>query len=172
LTEIDDFNADENYVSKTRKKQLAKEVEEIAVRLTTITDSQLAKLELPSALAAEVELARSTRGRSSHKRQIKHLAGLLRKQDEVLERLLQQMDGFDQVARTDKKQFHQHEQLRDRLCSAETFAEALDELIAFVPDIDRRAITRLARSVHQNGDKRAYREIFKRIRQASETAAE
>ena len=66
-------------LSKTKKKQLAKEVEQLAVRLTEMPENQFRKLQLAADVAAEVELARETKGRSSQKRQVKYLAGLLRK---------------------------------------------------------------------------------------------
>ena len=41
---------------------------------------------------------------------------------------------------------------------------SFQEMLNLYPQIDRKVISRLARSVHQHADKRASREIFKRLR--------
>lgn len=151
-------------LSRTKKKQLAKEVERLASQLTELPDNQFRQLQMPGDIAEEVELARSTKGRGSHKRQVKHLAGVLRRQDEELQQLLEQLQELDQVARTKKREFHQLEKLRDRLCDKSSFDDAFAEMLELYPGIERNAISRLAQSVHQHDDKRAYREIFKRLR--------
>ena len=155
-------------LSKTKKKQLAKEIEKLAHRLAELPLPQFKKLTLDDELMAEIEEARSTGGRSSHKRQIKHLAGVLRKREEQVPGLLATLEEIDQVKSGEKRQFHKLEDLRDRLCAVSTFQSAFDEMIAQWPDVDRRGISRLARSVHNSADKRAYREIFKRLRDTAE----
>ena len=105
-------------------------------------------------------------GAVSQRRQLKHLAGLLRKDEAVLGRLLMLLNELDQVARSEKREFHRLEDLRDRLCSKSAFKEAFDEMLDLAPDIDRKAISRLARSVHDHDDRRAAREIFRRLRDA------
>lgn len=155
-------------LSRTKKKQLAKEVERIAEQLAEMSEKALAQLTLSEEVAAEVEEARATRGRGSHKRQVKYLAGMLRKQEEELQRLLPQLQQLDQVARGEKQEFHRWERLRDRLCDEKSFDAAFAEMLDTYPQVDRKAIARLARSVHQHGDRRAYREIFKRLRDLDE----
>ncbi|SHJ73277.1 ribosome-associated protein [Malonomonas rubra DSM 5091] len=151
-------------LSRTKKKQMAKEVEKIADQLSSMSDKAFGQLQLSEDLTVEVVEARETKGRSSHKRQVKHLAGYLRKQEDELLQLMTQLQNLDQVARSEKHEFHQLEKLRDRLCDAQTFETAFAEMLDLYPNVDRKAISRLSRSVHQHGDKRAYREIFKRLR--------
>ncbi len=155
---------DELPLSRTKKKHQAKQIEQLAVQLVGLTDKQFGQLKLPDNVAYEAEQARITKGRSSLRRQLKHLAGMIRKTDDALASILEQLENLDQVSRGVKKQFRQLEQLRDRLCCADSFAGAFDEMMDLFPEIDRKSISRLARSVHQNEDKRAYREIFKRMR--------
>ena len=164
---MDEFAPDALSLSRTKKKQLAKQVEQTAEQLVGLTDNQFSQLDLPSGIARETKLARSTKGRSSQRRQLKHLAGLLRKSEDALASLLVQLQDLDQVARERKKQFHQLEQLRDRLCDEDSFTDAFNELLEVAPDIERNSISRLARSVHQHDDRRAYREIFRRLRDES-----
>ena len=161
---MDEFIEDDLPLSRTKKKQQAKQIEQIAEQLVGLTDNQFSQLDLPVTIAQEAEQARLTKGRSSQRRQLKHLAGMLRKSEDALESLLNQLATLDQVSRGEKKQFHQLEKLRDRLCDADSFAAAFDEMLELVPNIDRKTISRLARSVQQHDDRRAYREIFRRLR--------
>lgn len=150
--------------SKTQLKKLAKEVEALARQLSELPDAAFSQLEMDEDLRDEVVLARETRGRGSHKRQVKHLAGLLRQQPEAMERIKAALESLDQVALGEKRQFHHLEQLRDRLCDESSFQDAFTDVLELCPDIDRKAIARLARSVHQHNDRRAARELFRRLR--------
>ncbi len=150
--------------SRTKKKQQAKQVERLAEQLVGLTDKQFSQIDLPVTVAREAEQARLTKGRSSQRRQLKHLAGLLRKSEGALNSLVAQLTDLDQVSRGAKKQFHQLEKLRDRLCDEDSFTGAFNEMLEWLPEIDRKAISRLARSVQQHDDRRAYREIFRRLR--------
>ncbi len=161
---------EEQFVSKTRRKKQAKEVEAVAEQLVAMADNQVAQLHLPDAIARELQLARATEGRSSQRRQVKHLAGVLRKHEDAFAALQGQLNGLDQVARQDRKQFHQVEDLRDRLCDERTFEDARRELGELLPRINMKVIVRLARSVHEHDDRRAYRDIFRRIKQALDDA--
>ena len=161
---MDEFVEDDLPLSRTKKKQQAKQIEQIAEQLVELTDNRFSQLDLPVSIAQEAEQARSTKGRSSQRRQLKRLAGMLRSSEDTLEGLLAQLANLDQVSRGEKKQFHQLEKLRDRLCEENSFAAAFEEMLELVPDIDRKAISRLARSVHQHDDRRASREIFRRLR--------
>lgn len=161
---MDEFIEDDLPLSRTKKKQQAKQIEQTAEQLVGLTDKQYSQIDLPVDIAREAELARATKGRSSQRRQLKHLAGMLRKSEDALEDLLRQLMNLDQVARGEKKQFHQLEKLRDRLCDDNSFTQAFDEMVELAPEIDRNAISRLARSVQQHDDRRAYREIFRRLR--------
>ncbi|MFK5926841.1 MAG: ribosome biogenesis factor YjgA [Desulfuromusa sp.] len=161
---MDEFVEDDLPLSRTKKKQQAKQIEEIAEHLIGLTDNQFSQIDLPAAIAREADLARLTKGRSSHRRQLKHLAGMIRKSEDVLDSLVRQVANLDQVSRGEKKQFHQLEKLRDRLCDADSFSAAFDEMLELAPGIDRKTISRLARSVQQHDDRRAYREIFRRLR--------
>ncbi len=161
---MDEFVEDDLPLSRTKKKQQAKQIEEIAGQLVDLSDNQFSQIDLPVAIAREAELARTTKGHGSQRRQLKHLAGMLRKSEDVYESLVNQLANLDQVSRGERKQFHQLEKLRDRLCDEDSFSAAFDEMLDLVPEIDRKAISRLVRSVQQHDDRRAYREIFRRLR--------
>lgn len=156
---------------RSAKKREAKAVELLAQRLADLPDAEFSKLPKDPELTREIELTRSIDGHSSRKRQIKHLAGLLRRDDEKREQLEVALDGQAISQRQATLAFHHLEELRDRLCAEASFASALAETCAAYPLIDDGKIARLAGSVHQHGDKRAAREIFRRLRQAAEAAA-
>lgn len=153
---------------RSAKKREAKAIEQLAQRLTDLPEAGLARLQLGPDLAREVALARSTQGHSSRKRQIKHLAGVLRSHDEQRETIEATMDGQQQEQRREALAFHHLESLRDRLCNPASYEVALTEVRNSYPHVDTGKIINLARSVHENADKRAAREIFRRLRQAEE----
>lgn len=159
-------------LSKTKKKQLAKEIEKLAHRLVALPQPQFNRLPLDDAIAAEAAEARATEGRGAHKRQVKYLAGLLREREADIPLLLAALENLDQVKRTDKRVFHQLEKIRDQLCDSATFDEAFARMVLLWPDLDHGGISRLAHSVHDHGDKKAYREIFRRLRKAAENTGE
>lgn len=151
-------------LSRTRKKQQAQEIVELATRLCELSDSRFNRIDLSMDMMAEAQTVRQTGGRGSYKRQLKYLAGLLREDPDAVDSLRAQLEGMDQVDRSDRKQFHALERLRDRLCDPKQFDQACVEVQRQLPQLDINTIRRLAQSVHQHGDRRAYREIFKRLR--------
>ena len=153
---------------RTAKKREAKTIEELAHRLTEITASELGKLPKSPELSKEIELARSTKGKSSRKRQIKHLAGMLRGHEEQRLEIEAALDGQSVLQRQESLAFHHLEELRDRLCVADTFEAALTEVRTLYPHLDDGKLTRLAGSVREHNDKKAAREIFRRLRKADE----
>jgi ribosome-associated protein len=153
---------------RSAKKREAKSVELLAQKLADLPETELARLPSDPALAKEIELTRQTTGHSSRKRQIKHLAGLLRRDDEIRVAIETALDRQAVSHRQETLAFHELENLRDRLCNKASFAAALQEVRASYPLIDDSKITRLAGSVHEHGDRRAAREIFRRLRAAAE----
>ena len=152
---------------RTAAKKVAKAIEETAQQLTELPESALGGLPLDDDLLRELQLARSTRGHGSRKRQIKHFAGLLRRYDR-LDELEAFLSGQHESHYQATQDFHNLEELRDRLCSAATFDAALGEVRQTYPLLSSNKLARLARNVHETSDKKAYREIFRQLRKASE----
>jgi ribosome-associated protein len=153
---------------RSARKRQAKAVEQLAQRLADLPETELSRLPQGPELAREIELVRTTRGHSSRKRQIKHLAGFLRNHDDQRETIEAALEGQNVRQRQESLAFHHLEELRDRLCSIGAFDQALEEIRSSYPLIDHRKIARLARSVHDNADKKAAREIFRQLRKAQE----
>ena len=108
------------------------------------------------------------RSHSSRKRQIKHLAGVLRSHNDQREAIEAALESQSVSQRQDTLAFQHLEELRDRLSNIGTFDQALEEIRNSYPLIDHRRIARLARSVHENADKKASREIFRQLRKTQE----
>jgi len=157
---------------RSAKKREAKSVELLAQKLADLPETELARLPGDPSLAKEIELTRKTVGHSSRKRQIKHLAGLLRRDDEIRVAIETALDQQAVSHRQETMAFHDLEELRDRLCVNTSFEAALHEVRTRYPLIDDGKIARLAGSVHEHGDKRAAREIFRRLRAAAEAVVE
>ncbi|MCK4536207.1 MAG: DUF615 domain-containing protein [Desulfuromonadales bacterium] len=156
---------------RSAKKREAKAIEQLAQRMADLPEAKIAKLDLSQELDHELRLARNTRGHSSRKRQIKHLAGFLRRNDELRGKLEADLEGFSLTQRRETLAFHSLEQLRDQLCNPDDFPAALDEVHKLYPLLDTKKLAGLARSVHTSNDKKAYREIFRRLRNAAEMEA-
>ncbi len=157
---------------RSAKKRAAKAVENLAQRLAELPEPAISGLPLSPEMAKELQLARNTRGHSSRKRQIKHLAGALRRNEEEQEQIEAALNGVDQVQRQEVMAFHQLEELRDRLCAPTDFEAALAEVRSLYPQLDSNKLAGLARSVHVSSDKKAHREIFRRLRKAAEKIRE
>lgn len=155
---------------RSAKKRAAKEVENLARRLVELSEAEFAKLPIDGDLRGELALARATSGHSSRKRQIKHFAGCLRRDQDQATVLEDYLQGCQVTMAREKQAFHRLEELRDRLCRAEDFSEALAEVGQLWPGMDLTKLGNLARSVHATGDKKAAREIFRRLRDAGEGA--
>jgi len=158
--------------SRSAKKRAAKEVEELARALVDLPETEMARAPLAEGIAGEIRQARATRAHGARKRQIKHLAGVLRRHPEELARLQDFLEGRNQVRLEQRDAFHRVEELRDRLCDPDQFAAALEESLRVFPGLDRDSLSRLARAVHTGGDRKAFREIFRQLRKASEQAGE
>jgi ribosome-associated protein len=151
--------------SRSAKKRAAQQVEELAHELAEMAEAEWRKLPAPPELRDEIRQARETRGHGARKRQIKHLAGVLRRDEEETAALRDFLDGHHARQLAEKKTFHALEELRDRLCDPALFEAALQEVGRNCPGVDSAEIARLARLAQAGEDRRAYREIFRRLRE-------
>jgi ribosome-associated protein len=153
---------------RSAQKRAAKAVEQLAQQLADLPEAVLAELPQGPELSCEIELARATRGHASRKRQIKHLAGFLRRHEEQRAAVEAALAERAVSKRREALAFQQLEELRDRLCNPQDFNQALEEVRNSYPMLDHRRISRLARSAHEHADRKAAREIFRSLRKAQE----
>jgi len=135
-------------------------------------DATCKRLPLTDELREELQLIRNLKAPGARKRQIKHLAGLLRNDEDSVAAILAALDTVRRTNRAERDAFHRIERLRNALCDPDRFAKALESAADELPALDWQAITRLATRVHLTGDKRAFREIFRRLRALTESPAE
>lgn len=154
--------------SKSARKRTAKAVEELALKLAELPKTTFSRLEMPEDIRQELDLARNTRGHGSRKRQVKHLAGLLRQREELTKELSAFLAGTSRQQYEEKKHFHQLESLRDGLCDPALYEKTLQEVRELFPDIDIQALTHLAHSVHGDNDRQAYRNIFRLLKTSTD----
>ncbi|MEZ4483631.1 MAG: ribosome biogenesis factor YjgA [Syntrophotaleaceae bacterium] len=155
--------------SRSAKKRAAKAIEELAAALVGMAEADYRRLPLAGALAEELQQARAIKAHGARKRQLKHLAGMLREDDRNREQIETFMAELEQGQRQNTEGFHRLEELRQGLCDPVRSTETLAEIERTLPGIDTAKIHRLAKSVQNSADKRAFREIFRMLRDANET---
>ena len=154
--------------SRSARKRAAQATEDLARGILDLSAGALTELPLDRKVRSEIELARRVRSHGARKRQIKHLASLLRSHDED-RRLLQQ--AFEQettVRRRGVCDFHRLEVLRENICDPQTRDAALEDAATELPGLDRREAARLAAAWREQGDRGAYRALFRCLRDAQE----
>lgn len=162
------FGEESEKPSRSAMKRAAKEVEDLARSLAELPASELARLPADPEIRREIDQARATRSHGARDRQIRHLAAFLRRREEQTGALRDFLQGVDEVHLAEKRNFHRLEALRDRLCDPHRFEGALVEIREAFPGADTAAFGRLARSARESKDRKAYREIFRLLRQESE----
>ena len=169
---VEDRHEEREGRGRSEKKRAAQAVEALAVRLVEASEALCKSLDLPDKLRDSLDQARRITARSARKRQLKHLAGLLRRDEESAVAVQAALDAVGRSTRAERDYFHHIEELRDGLCDPDRFAEAIERAAGELPGLDRQAFTRLAQRVHRTGDKRASREIFRRLRALTEASSQ
>lgn len=166
---MDDYPQQEQ-PSRSAKKRAAKAIEGLAERLVNLAEADFRRLPLAGEIRHEMEEARRIKAHGARRRQLKHLAGLLRRDDESR----QEAEGFltllDLGRHQDAERFHQLEELRERLCDPRCRDAALAETDRTLPGIDLARVQRLAEAAQDGTDKRAFRELFRLLRAAQPEA--
>ena len=169
---VDDPNYEREGRGRSEKKRAAQAIGALASQLIESSEAVCRRLPLPEDVREALDLARRSTARGARKRELKHLAGLLRRDEETTDAVRAALDSVGRSSRAERELFQRVEDLRDALCDQDRFAEALETAAAEIPGLDRHAVTRLARRVHQHGDKRSFREIFRRLRVLVEASSQ
>jgi ribosome-associated protein len=154
-------HGEETAPSRSAKKRAAKGVEDLAMRLADLAQADFRRLPLQGDLRRELEAARAIRAHGARKRQIKHLAGLLRRDEENQAAVEEFLTEVDSGHRRDAEHFHLLEELRERLCDPVRREAALEEIRQSMPGPDFEKVRRLAEAAQGGTDKRAFRELFR-----------
>ncbi|WP_429885693.1 ribosome biogenesis factor YjgA [Geoalkalibacter halelectricus] len=154
--------------SRSAAKRQARHIEDLARRMLDVADSEARRLGWEAPLLEALRLARETRPHGARKRQTKHLAALLRRDEEAVAVAEEYLDQRDGRQREQVKDFHQLEQFRDALCAADAQAGVLDEILRLFPACDGQKLVALAAEFRATGERRCYREIFRLLRDGAE----
>jgi len=151
--------------SRTQRKLAAEAVVELAHQLAALPDIAFKGLPLPKELREEFEQARNMKPCAARARQLRHLAGVLRADEELLAALNTALGGQRRLSREEALRFHQREALRESLLDPHRGAEVLSALERSAPDLDHVALHEQIKLYRQTGDKKYYRAIFRLLDQ-------
>lgn len=155
--------------SKSAAKREALHLADIADDILKLRPEERQSLDLPDSLAEAVELAFRVKGRSGQKRQRRLVAKLLRSMDsDAIEAKVRQIQHRHD---TNTVEFKRLEGWRDRLVDNDK--QALNEVIARFPEIDRQHINQLIRTaVREKAQQKppaAARKLFRYLRELEQT---
>jgi ribosome-associated protein len=156
---------DEEFVSKTKRKQQMLELKALGVALLELPLSQLDAIELDEQLARALREARVISSHEARRRQLQYIGKLMRDVDpEPIRAALAALAGNSAVARARQRRL---EQWRARLIEDDSaLTEFASEVASVHADLQAlRALIRNARrEIAENRPPRAQRELFRLLR--------
>lgn len=155
----------DEFVSKTKRKQEMHELQALGVALVALSESQLQDMSLESRLHEAVLAAKRITSHEARRRQMQYIGRLMRDADaEPIRARLAAVEGHSAQAAAHHRRL---EAWRERLMQDD---EALTEFVAAHPGADLqelRALLRNARKEAKEGrPPRAYRELFRFLKNA------
>ena len=158
-------DSDSERPSRTQRKLAAEAVVELTHQLAALPDVAFKGLPLPKELREEFAQARTMKPCAARARQLRHLAGVLRADDELLAALNTALGGQRRSSREEALRFHRREELRESLLDPHHGDEVFSGLEQSAPDLDHAALYEQIERYRQTGDKRYYRAIFRMLEQ-------
>lgn len=160
--------------SRSQQRREALDVLALATELAALAPGQLARLPVPEHLLPHIAEARRITSHIAHKRQLAFLAKQMRREDDaVLDAIRDGLSAGGEAARQEAALLHRAERWRERLL--EEGDAALAELLAECPQADRQQLRQTVRNAieerNRNKPPRAFRELFRQVRDAMARAA-
>ena len=157
--------------SRSQQRREALDVLELAETLTGLPGGQLAALPVPEELLPYLQDARRFTSHIAKKRQIAFLAKQMRRQDdEALDAIRDALDAHSEGSKRQVADMHRAEEWRLRLI--EGGDDAMSAFVDTHPAADRQRLRQLVRNAKdeaaRNKPPRAFRELFREIRNAFE----
>jgi len=170
---VEDFDDDASEYSGPSKSQLKREMtalQDLGAELVALSKERLAKIEMPERLRdALLDFQRFTK-HEARRRQMQFIGKIMREFDAAPLRAA--MDGIKGVSDAANIRQHQLERLRTRLMEDEA---VFSELARDHPAADIQHLRQLRRSAlkeaQQNKPPRAYRELFRELRELESKAS-
>lgn len=164
------------FLGASRKQQRRDALDVLALvqALGALSESQLAKAQVPAHLLPHFAELRRITAHGARKRQHAYVAKQLRREDDgTLATIRDALEAGGEAARQDTALLHRAEAWRERLLDGGD--DALGELLDAHPDADRQQLRQLVRNALEERAKakppRAYRELFRVLRDALSTEA-
>lgn len=155
---------EDEYKSKTRRKQEMHALQDIGEQLVALNRERLAKLHLPESLMDAVAEAKRLTRHEAIRRQMQYIGKIMRTVDAAP--IQAQLDAWNGASREEAARLHLVERWRERLLADE---HALGELAAKHPGADLQQIRTLVRNAHReraaNKPPKSSRALFKLLRE-------
>jgi ribosome-associated protein len=162
-----DATADFGRPSKTRRKKESHDLQDLGEALVAMPDARLAELEIDESLRDAIEQYKRTRSFEGQRRQMQYIGKLMRRTDP--EPLREAVAAMQLGRAKDALALHEAERWRTELIAAD---EALTRWTAEHPGSDLQQLRSLVRAARKDAaaapeqrSGRAYRDLFKFIRQ-------
>jgi len=158
----------QDVISNTQRKNEMLELQALGAALVELSDSQLAQFTLEPRLREAVDEAKRIKSHGAKKRQIQYIGRLMRDLDaEPIRAGLAAIEGGSAQATARHRRL---EAWRERLLADD---EALTEFAAEHPGTDLQALRALIRNARKEAKEqkppRAYRELFRFVKQCSDS---
>jgi ribosome-associated protein len=158
----------QDVVSKTRRKNEMLELQALGAALVELSDLQLAQFALEPALREAVAEAKRIRSHGAKKRQMQYIGRLMREVDaEPIRARLAALEGGSAQATARHRRL---EAWRERLLADDA---ALTEFAGAYPGADLQELRTLIRNARKEAKEqkppRAYRELFRFVKQCSDS---
>jgi ribosome-associated protein len=149
--------------SKTQRKRVMHELQELGERLIALNPEQLAAITLPENLHDAVEQARRITRHEARRRQLQYIGRLMRAVDP--EPIREKLKIWDGVSTEETARVHRIERWREELVEDDG---AFGALARAHPGIDTQRVRALVRNAREERNAgrppRAYRELFRALR--------
>ena len=159
----EDYDQEDDFVSKSQLKREMEAVQAIGERLITLKPEQLQQLDLPDTLRDAVELAKRITSHGALRRQKQYIGKLMRNIE--IEPIEAKCAEWERGNRAQTAKLHQLERWRERLLADD---KALGELIEAYPQADVQHLRTLMRNAKKeqaaNKPPKSSRELFKVLR--------
>jgi ribosome-associated protein len=155
--------------SRSARRREALDVLAFAKQLSELPPARIGKLDLPDDVREELAQVQRTPSHIAHKRQLAHLAKVMRAhEDDEFASARAILDNDRAAGAREAAELHRIEDLRERLLGGDEADAALTDFIAAHPGADRqqlRVLIRQARRERESGKPpRAQRELFRLLR--------
>ncbi|GGO82837.1 UPF0307 protein [Marinobacterium nitratireducens] len=168
--EFDDIDQpEEEWVSKTRRKQEMHALQALGKKLVGLNNEQLDKVPLEPELLAAVKECQRLRKGEAIRRQLQYIGRLMRLAD--ADAIEEAMDRFEAGKQAHDAHFHKLERWRDRLVNGD--GSDLTAYIEEYPHADVQHLRQLVRNAQKEAQQQkppaSARKLFKYLRELAES---